>query len=211
MKTMSIALLILGIASTLLAQEETSDDWRIMPSVTVVKFFPGRNIGRMSDVYMPTYPPMIQSYTEYNYAGTGINFSARCFSDEFKPLAFTFSGGISWYYQPEQVYYPLTGPAQSGVGVALGRQDFTAFPVSIGVQAVFPYASREKLMFFAGAEGNLHFISGSIAMSEQVKAGYTVVGGFAVKIFEFGIRYTSFSDISNLGVHFGVRFNSFGV
>jgi hypothetical protein len=66
-------------------------------------------------------------------------------------------------------------------------------------------------MVFAGAEGNLHFVSGNLAVSQQAKAGYTVLGGFAVKFLEFGIRYTSFSDIKNLGAHFGLRFKSFGM
>lgn len=211
MKTMPVILLMLAVTPALLAQEETNAEWQIMPGVAVMKFFPGDNIRTRGDMYFPTYPPMTPSFTEHNYAGTGVNFSARCFNDEFQPLAFTFSGGVSWYYQPEQTFYALTVPTHSGVGAVLGRQDFTAFPVSVGVQAVFPYASREKLMAFAGAEGNLHFISGNLAMSQQAKAGYTILGGFAIKFLEFGIRYTAFSDIKNLGAYFGLRFKSFGV
>jgi hypothetical protein len=208
---MGIVLLILAVAPSVLTQEATDTEWQIMPSVVVTKFFPGDRIREMNGMYIPTYPPMYPSYSEFNYSGTGVSFSARCFSDDIEPLALTFSGGISWYYQPEQTFYALTSPAQSGVGAILGRQDFTAFPVSIGAQVVFPYASREKIMVFAGAEGNLHFISGNLAMNQQAKAGYSVLGGFAVKFLEFGIRYTSFSDIKNLGAFFGLRFKSFGI
>ena len=211
MKTISVVLLILIVVPALLAQDETNSGWQIMPSVTLVKFFPGKTIRKQSDIYILIYPPVGPSYTEYKYSGTGLNFSARCFNDEIKPLSLTFSGGVSWYYEPDQVYYAVPSPAGFGVGSALGRQDFMAFPLSLGVQAVFPYASREKIMFYAGAEGNLHFISGRIDMNQQTKAGFTILGGFAVKIFEFGIRYTSFSDIRNLGVQLGLRFKSFGI
>jgi hypothetical protein len=141
-----------------------------------------------------------------------VSFSARCFNDDIKPLALTFSGGVTWYYVPDQGY-PSTSPAHinSSVGAVVGRQDFTAFPFSIGVQAVFPHASREKLMVFAGAEANVHLISGNVAMRDQAKAGYSVLGGVAVKFLEFGVRYTAFSDIKNLGAYFGLRFHSFGI
>jgi hypothetical protein len=183
-----------------------------MPGIAIVKFFPGENIRTPGGLYYTTYPPMGPYFSEHNYAGTGLNFNARCFTDKIKPLALTFGGGITWYYQPDQMGYgvmPAFSP--SGVGATIGRQDFTAFPLSVGVQAVFPYASRENLMFFAGVEGNLELISGNLAIDQQAKAGYTVLGGFAVKFLEFGIRYTAFSDIKNLGAHFGLRFKSFGI
>ena len=212
MKTMSIILLILVIAVPVFAQDEmTSPEWQIMPGVAIVKFFPGENIRTPGGIYFPTYPVMTPYFTEFNYAGTGLSFNARCFNDDIKPLALTFGAGITWYYQPDQMGYPITAYSQPGVGAILGRQDFTAFPLSIGVQAVFPYTSRENLMLFAGVEGNLQFISGNLAIDQQAKAGYTVLGGFAVKFLEFGIRYTAFSDIRNLGAHFGLRFKSFGV
>ena len=220
MKAICSVLLVFAMVQMVHAQEDANAEWQIMPGVTVLKFFPGGRIHQTSGVYLPgdplSFPRQIE-YTEFNYSGTGVNFSARCFNDDIKPLALTFSGGITWYYQPEYTFYALaegphtTGGLQSGVGAALGRHDFTAFPVSIGAQVVFPYASREKLMMFAGAEGNFNFISGNLAMNQQAKAGYTVLGGFAVKFLEFGIRYTAFSDIKNLGAYFGLRFKSFGI
>jgi len=221
MKTMCSVLLVFALVQIVPAQDDTNTEWQIVPCVAIVKFFPGERIHQTSGVYLPgdplSFPRQIE-YTEFNYSGTGVNFSARCFNDDIKPLALTFSGGVTWYYQPEYTFYALaaggphtSGGPQSGVGAVLGRHDFTAFPVSIGAQIVFPYASREKLMAFAGVEGNVHFISGNLAMSQQVKAGYTVLGGLAVKFFEFGIRYTAFSDIKNLGAHLGLRFKSFGI
>ncbi len=101
--------------------------------------------------------------------------------------------------------------SSSGVAARLRNEDFTTFPISVGVQAVFPYARRQKLMMFAGAEANVHLISGDVPMGDQAKAGYSVLGGFAVKFLEFGVKYTVFSDMKNLGAYFGLRFNEFGI
>ena len=213
MTTMSVFLAVLA-APALFAQEGDNSEWQIMPSVTVVKFFPGENIQSPGSIYDFTYPFMVSPYSVHTYSGTGVNFSARCFDDDIKPLALTFSGGVTWYYVPDQYMINFDAApsfVHSGVGATIGRQDFAAFPLSVGVQAVYPYASRAKLMVFAGAEGNVHFISGNVAFGQQAKAGYTVLGGFAVKFLEFGIRYTAFSDIKNLGAYFGLRFKSFGI
>ena len=215
MKTLSIILSMVIVAPVLSAQDETPSDWQIMPSISVVKFFQGEEIVDQNIVYYPTYPAMYPYYdmTGYGYSGTGLNFTARCFNDEIKPLAFTFSGGITWYYQPDHYQYMLTSPAyvNSDIGFLMGHRDFTAFPFSVGVQAVFPYASRDRLMLFVGAEGNIHLIAGNVPTGDQAKAGYSVLGGVAVKFLEFGVRYTAFSDIKNLGAYFGLRFKSFGI
>jgi hypothetical protein len=209
MKTMCIILLVLVVCPAVFSQDETSSEWQISPSVAVTKYFPGEVIRTQNDIYFATYPPMMTSYSAHKYAGTSLGFSARCFSEDIKPLALTFGAGATWYYHPDG--YAIPAASQPGVGAVLGHQDFTAFPISIGVQAVFPYASREKLMAFAGIEGNLHLISGDLAMNQQAKVGFTVLGGFAVKFLEFGVRYTAFSDIKNLGAYFGLRFKSFGI
>lgn len=181
-----------------------------MPGLGVAKYFPGEGIITGGGVYLPTYPPIVYPYYgEHKYSGTGISFTARCFSDDIEPLALTFGAGATWYYLPDG--YAVPAASQQGVGAALGHQDFTAFPISIGVQAVLPYESREKLMVFAGAEGNVNLISGDLDMDEQAKVGFTLLGGFAVKFFEFSVRYTAFSDIKNLGAYFGLRFKSFGI
>jgi hypothetical protein len=210
MRGIRIVLLILAAAPALFAQEETNTDWQIMPSVSLTMFLEGKAIHHEGGVYLPTFPPMMPGFGTHKYAGTGLNFTARCFSEDIKPLALTFGAGATWYYRPggEAIAVPA---AVQGAGEMIGPHDFMTFPISFGVQAVFPYATRDKLMGFAGVEGNLQLISAGLAMNEQAKAGYTILGGVAVKFFEFGVRYTSFSDIKNLGAYFGLRFKSFGI
>ncbi len=208
MKTLALMLAFVFLSMSVSAQEAESSDWNIMPSVVLVKYFPSERIN--GPVIQPLiYPPIDWYPYSVNYAATGLNFSARCFNNDFKPVAFTFGGGVNWYYRPELDMMFAASPQQSGVGRMIRGGDFTAFPLSVGVQAIYPYDSSDKLMMYGGIEGNLQLISGNIEISEQAKAGYSLVGGFAVKVFEFGVRYTSFSDIRNLGVQFGIRFKTF--
>jgi hypothetical protein len=214
MKTMSVALLIVVFASTLFAQDATSSEWQIMPSVALLKFFPGDQTN--GGYVQPMIYPPIGSYSFggfNNYAGTGLSISARCFNEEFKPLALTFGGGVNWFYDASDAFAIPAAFSSTNMGVrqVLRGRSFNTYPFNAGVQVVFPYATRDRLMFFAGLEGNLHFISGNIAMNEQAKFGYTVLGGFAVSVFEFGIRYMEFSDMRNFGAQLGLRFKSFGL
>ena len=87
--------------------------------------------------------------------------------------------------------------------------EFTLFPLGAGLHVVFPYRSRDTFMIYGGVDGTLNFVLGNIGFKEQVQPGLTFVVGFAIKIFEFGVRYSSFSDIKNLGAHVGLRFKSF--
>jgi len=41
--------------------------------------------------------------------------------------------------------------------------------------------------------------------------GTGVLAGLAVKAFAFGVRYTSFSDMANIGAQIGLRFSSFSI
>lgn len=210
MKPFVVGLLAVCVVTVCVGQDDA--EWQVMPGVTLVKYFRGSDIHQRSDMYMPTFPPMIYAgYDAFSYEGTGILFNARVFSDEIKPLALTFGGGVNWFYQPDSrgIAYPSAAPA--GIGEIIGRRDFMTYPLSVGVQAIFPYESRKNLMFFGGLEMNVQFVSGDIAIARQTQVGYSVLGGFAVKIFEFGVRYTAFSDIRNLGAQVGLRFNSFGI
>ena len=141
MKTLSIILSMVIVAPLLRAQDETPSDWQIMPSISVVKFFQGEDIVDQNIVYYPTYPAMYPYYdmTGYGYSGTGLNFTARCFNDEIKPLAFTFSGGITWYYQPDHYQYMLTSPAyvNSYIGFLMGHRDFLASRKQLRVYGEF--------------------------------------------------------------------------
>lgn len=197
MKLFVVGLLAVCSAGLSVAQDDA--EWQVMPSVTLVKYFPG------GEIRQRMYP----GHSEFSYAGTGVQFNARVFSNEIKPLALTFGGGVNWFYQPGGRFVSFPSPASTGIGETIGGNDFMTYPLNIGVQAVFPYASRKNLMFFGGLEMNVQFISDDIAIAPQL--GYSVLGGFAVKVFEFGVRYTAFSDIRNLGVQLGFRFNSFGI
>jgi len=210
MRLIVVGLLTICVVGLSVAQDDAG--WQVMPGVTLVKYFRGSDIHQRRDVYLPTFPPMMYTgHASFSYEGTGIHFNARVFSDEIKPLALTFGGGVNWFYQPGSrgMIYPASAPG--GIGETIGRSDFMTYPLNIGVQAVFPYESRKNLMFFGGLEMNIQFISGDIAIARQTQAGYSVLGGFAVKVFEFGVRYTAFSDIRNLGVQLGFRFNSFAL
>jgi hypothetical protein len=83
------------------------------------------------------------------------------------------------------------------------------FPVGVGMQVVFPYEKIDKLMFFAGVEGNLHFLSERSLAQRQVETGFSALGGVAIKMFEFGIRYSRLARINYVGVQVGIRFNQF--
>ena len=84
-------------------------------------------------------------------------------------------------------------------------------PLTLGVQAVYPSAGREGFMVFAGLDGAANFVSGDVPMDQQVKLGFGAAAGFAVKVFEVGIRYDHFSDLSNLGAYLALRLNPFDV
>jgi len=213
MKTMrGIVLSVLLTAPALFAQDETTSEWQIMPSVALLKFFPG---DQANGAYVQPliYPPTNLYYGAfYNYAGTGFSVGARCFNEEIKPLALTFGGGVNWFYNAHDAFaIPAFGATSMGIRQVLRGQNFNTFPFNAGVQVVFPYATRDRLMFFAGLEGNLHFISGNVAMNQQAKFGYTLLGGFTVHVFEFGVRYMEFSDMRNVGAQLGLRFKSFGL
>ena len=89
MKTLSIILSMVIVTPLLRAQDEAMPDWQIMPSISIVKFFQGEDIVDQNIVYYPTYPAIYPYYdrTGYGYSGTGLNFTARCFNDDIKPLA----------------------------------------------------------------------------------------------------------------------------
>jgi hypothetical protein len=176
--------------------EPASAGWRISPGAYFVRHFPGETFDN-----------------GYQFSGTSLLLNVRCFPSDASRLALTFGGGVAWYgltgtppiYSP----MPTEGGMAFGVGSRLGRQDFTVFPLMAGAQFVLPVARGDKLLFYAGAEGNLNFISGRIEPNRQIEPGFSVLAGFTVQSVDLGIRYTQFSDMHHLGVHFGIRFHSF--
>lgn len=211
--TLSLMLLLLVLPAS--AQENQQPVWQFSPALSLTKYFPGAAIAGGSGWY--SQDPILFGFIpgpghEFRYAGTGINFAVRAFNDEAPNLAVTFGAGVTWYYDAERPSSGVSAMSSlNGVGLQIGRNDFTAFPVSIGIQAVYPYAGRDNFMVFGGLEGNLHLIAGNVPMADQAQLGFGLTGGFAVKIFEFAVRYTQFSDMKNLGASIGFRLNSFSL
>jgi opacity protein-like surface antigen len=182
-------------------QDAETQAWLIMPSFTYVRSFPGREI---------------QSTGWYGggtmqYAGSGLMMTARCFHRDLPHVAFTFNGGVEWFSNAASSHNIVlpTMNSSPGIGEVLSASDFTAYPLTVGAQLVFPGMQSTSLLLFIGAEGGLYFIDGRLGMNQQTKGGFSLVGGFAIKIVEFGIRYTQFSDMRNLGASFGIRLNPF--
>ena len=224
----SVLAICMLFSSAAVGQEQAASDWKIMPDIAVIKLLP---VGRQQTYYpQPLIYPgngfvPYPSFTSEKYAGTGLEFTARFFNNDIEPFVLTLSAGASWYYPATDEYaIPAYGPSVIGnppdtvqryynaIGSLgyWGAREFVSFPLGVGIQFVYPYASAEKLMFFAGAEGNLHFTSQRFDWQrESVQAGYTLLGGFAIKFAEFAVRYTSFAGINNIGVQAGVRFKQF--
>lgn len=201
-----LALLCVALPGMLVSQENARDrGLEVMPGVTFVKLFPGAPLDA------PGWEGSEWGGSdELVYSGTGLRFNARCFLPAYPGVAITIGGGVTWFYD-SHTYRVVTSPSDAGVGAQLWRENFTVFPLSVGAQVVYPSQNKESLMLYAGAEGSLNFIDGRIMPGQQIKPGYTVLGGFVVKAIEFGIRYNAFSDLKNLGVHIGLRFPSFAL
>jgi hypothetical protein len=229
MKTVAVMLLL--FSATCFGQEEPVAEWKVMPSISVVKLF---SVGQRYDMYdvrvmnTPTvgvYPT--QGNT--NLSATGVSFSARFLNKEFEPFAFTLNAGAQWYRNenkapkyPVGAYggYPipprdsLRAPMPNVFAPPMYGTDsdhFMSFPIGAGAQFVFPYDKIDKLMFFAGAEGNVSFLSRSIAGRRQVEGGFTLLGGVAIKMVELGVRYSRFAGSNYVGVQAGIRFKQFSV
>jgi hypothetical protein len=192
------------------AQEMKESGWEIMPSVTLVRYFAGEAISADRGDG-PVYVPQDRLYpAEARYSGTGAEVKIRFFNESLPNLAFTLGGGVNWYSNPEQPYNGISPqPTMAGVGEIQHNHEFSTFPLSAGVQVVYPGNGRQAVMLFAGGEFTLNFVDGDIDIRQQAKIGYSVLAGFAVKVFEFGIRYSAFSDMKNLGANIGFRLNPF--
>jgi hypothetical protein len=197
----AVPILVCVLLSNGFSQEDQGSGWQIVPSAVFIKHFPGEKI-RVQNFY---------GSAEYNFAGTGLSVNVRCFNERIPNVAFTFGGGVNWFYTPEDDRNFVGLTSRSGIGENLKRQDFNTYPLTLGVQVTFPRENIQNIMFYLGGDGSLNFIDGNLDIGQQTKVGYNIVGGFAVKIFEFGIRYSSFSDLRNLGAHLGLRFNPFAI
>jgi hypothetical protein len=231
MKTICLTVALALLRSFACAQEESGSDWKIMPTISVTKVFSLGHRDGYYDIQPLMYPPIGSvgfSPIVNDVSATGISFSARFLHQDFEPFAFTLSAGANWYHRREsdlpiplgsyRTLIPIDSlrmpiivdPPGLQRGYA-GWNDNTlmSFPVSLGAQVLFPYEKIDKLMFFAGVEGNLHFMSERGFTRRQVEAGFSAVGGIAIKMFEFGVRYSRFAGQNNIGVQAGIRFNQF--
>jgi hypothetical protein len=219
MRISCLVFVVLVGVSSCLSQDNVdlrSASWRLSPTLSLTKYLPGTPV-----VAAPTWgiyqPGLVigASSDDFRYSATGLDFSVRCYHEAVRNLALTFGSGVRWFYSADLRVTsgtPPVAPANeekaAGIGEMTQPGDFMVFPIAVGVQAVFPYDQRDLFMVFGGVEGNVNFISGDIPRDQQAKLGYAIVGGFAVRVFEFGIRYSEISDLKNLGAYFGFRLNS---
>lgn len=191
------ALVLLVMLSCAAAGAEETPRWQCAPGVLLVKHFPGASLdGSWASTYQ--------------YAGTSLLVNARCTRADAPNVALTFGGGVCWFYEAaDSRIITSPGPTDRGIGSTLHREDFMVYPLTAGVQFVLPLAAGGTLMAFAGVEGAVNFISARVDIGQQIKPGFSGVAGFVIKSFEFGIRYTHFSDMRNLGAHVGLRFAPF--
>ena len=137
-----------------------------MPSAVLVKHFPGEKI-RVEQQY---------GSNEYNFAGTGLIVNVRCFNEHIRNVAFTFGGGVDWFYAPDVDRIFVGSASTSGVARSLKGQDFNTYPLTLGVQLTFPRENYQRVMFYLGGEGSVNFIDGNIDIGQQTKVGYNSVG-----------------------------------
>ena len=217
MKIVRLVPLLVSLLASLdaLAQDPDWGSWTFQPRLSLGKLFPGSPVNRQLPAFEhPVFFPQTQlpnGVSQYRYEGTSLGFSVRAFPSPVEWVAITLGGGVTWYYGVE--HDPVYGiqAATTGTGEHLAPNDFMVFPISLGAQAVYPGRERASFMLFAGVEGTANFISGDVPMDEQVKPGFGAVAGFAVRVFEVGIRYDRFSDLTNLGGYLAVRLNPFDV
>jgi len=202
---------VLRCPSGALAQEVAWERWTIQPHISLGKLLPGSMIERQSaDIFWDSQSAMV-GITRYQYAGTTLGFGLRAFPEATPWLAVILGGGITWFYRPGTSPIYLEPFAANGVGAQLAPNDFTVYPITLGAQIVYPSRGKRDFMFFAGTEATANFVSGDLPMDQAVKPGFGFQTGFAVKVFELGIRYQTFSDIRNLGVYLAFRLNPFEV
>ena len=181
-----------------MGQDNMQASWRMTPGVSYIRNFPGLRVASADDT---------------RYSASGFSVRTRLFSDETPYLNYTLGGGVIWYgSRDKQVVYSAPRPAEAqSVGQELKGDDFTVFPLSVGIQWNFPRLQRRDFFAYLGAEGVINFVDGRIDMNQQTKPGYAVLAGFAIKQVEFGVHYVAFSDMKNLGVSLGLRFDTFGL
>ncbi len=194
------------------AQESNWSRWTLQPHISLGKLLPGSPINYHSNDFFPAY---VQTYgnpmIDIQYAGTSVGFGFRAIPERLPWLALSVGGGITWFGRPGPDQTGWVAQAAEGIGTQLAPSDFTVYPFTLGLQVLYPSRGIRDFMMFAGAEGTANFVSGEIPMDQSVKGGFGLTVGFAVKVFELGVRYQTFSDLRNLGVYLAFRLNPFEV
>ena len=210
--TSAIVLLIfLSIPATAIAQTDRGG-WSFQPRISIGKLLPGSPVEQEHSLALPGGRVLRSaSRHSFRYEGTVVDLNVRAFPAQLGWIALTLGGGVRWFYRGDHLQTDAVLFADKGIGEQLAPGDFMAFPLSLGVQLVYPEVGRNDFMLFAGLEGTVNFISGDVPMDQQVKGGFGVTAGFAVKVFELGLRYESFSDMRNLGAYLGIRLNPFEI
>lgn len=211
MKSLRILLaLAIACSASRVVSQESNPSWTVQPTLSLGKLFPGSQLEQPMDPVLhdiQAFAPA--SAAAFRYEGTALGVSVRFYPPSLNWLALTLGGGITWFYRSDEAPVMTAQMADDGIARSLLPGDFVAFPVSAGAQAIFPADRRHDFALYAGIECTAHFVSGDVDVGEQIQPGFGISCGFAVKVFEFGIRYQAFSDMRNLGAFGGIRFAPF--
>ena len=201
---MLVSFLAVVFAAATLAQDISSGGWNVTPSVVYLRQFPGEPVPT-SNYY---------GSGSIRYSASGFSFRTRLSNVE-SSITYTLSSGVTWYSTRDKqginTIQPMAVDAVNAIGSDLKGTDFTVFPMSAGVQWLFPRSEEQSFIAYVGAEASFNFIDGRVDLGQQAKLGYSVLAGFSVKQFEFGVQYSAFSDLKNLGASLGIRFGAFSL
>lgn len=199
--------------SEAIAQESTWSKWTFQPHISLGKLLPGSTIDVVSPDFFPfSGQSFLTGRSQYQYTATTVGFGFRASANETPWLAVILGGGICWFYRPDVPRaYGIAAMMEEGVGAQIAPSDFTVYPLTLGLQAMYPSRSSRDFMLFAGVEGTANFVSGELPMDQSIKGGFGLTAGFAVKVFELGVRYQAFSDLRNLGVYLAFRLTPFEI
>jgi hypothetical protein len=211
MKAELPVVLLVTLATLAPARAQTDTNfWTFQPRLSIGKLLPGSPIEQEQSRYYPAVDfVFVPSAPSIRYQGTTLDLNVRAFPAGVGWIALTLGGGVTWFSRTDHAHDDPVLMADKGIGEQLAPGDFVAFPLSAGIQLVYPETGRSDFMLFAGLQGTANFISGDVPMDQQIKGGFGFSAGFAVKVFELGLRYESFSDMRNLGVYLGFRLNPF--
>jgi len=171
----------------------------------VVRYFPGYQ-------FESNYNTMFgNSSSHYQYSGFGGTLSMRFLNSRVPGLALTVSGGAISFFKPTDgssvnptSVEGFTFATSSTLGGDPNLRDFFVFPISAGIQGMWPFEGYDKFRVFAGVEASGYFIDGSLAPRAQTRIGYSVAGGIGIGMVDIGARYSQFADMRNLGVFLGL-------